>query len=422
MYKALSASFIVGHLLTSTAHAEFSHEGSFRLRYETIDSPISAGRSGNDHLISSRFLLHSRWQQQTWFAGAELQDARAWLSQDQTPLGTDDVNALEPLQWYAGLQGDTWQATLGRQTIDLGSRRLIARNGYRNTINAFDGVVVNKQINDWNSTWLAVKPVRREPFDRDGLEQNRQELDQTEHKRRFSGVFFRRQKAQQNLEAYVFHFNDEIGRKERRTTVGGRLHLPQLAGSDWSYGLELMQQFGKSNSGGVEQDISARYINTYLAYDFDDAWQSNLQLTIDYGSGEDADPSQISSFRTAYGARRGDFGATGLYGAIGYRNIQSPELRWRIKPSDKISAFVGYRGFWVDSRDDSVSRTGLHDQTTGGSRFVGSQLESRLRYQWFKNLRIETSIIWFDKADYFNRAGVNRSNTLYGYSQFDWFF
>ena len=64
-----------------------------------------------------------------------------------TPLDTSQVNAAELLQAYLGWRVDapsaavkTSAVTVGRQTIDFGGRRLLARSAFRNTINGFTGV------------------------------------------------------------------------------------------------------------------------------------------------------------------------------------------------------------------------------------------------------------------------------------------
>ena len=101
---------------------------------------------------------------------AEIMDSRQYLSDAGSLIDTGQVNALEVLQaqvrWDAGplFTGGKHRIQLGRETLDLGNRRLVARNAYRNTINAFTGV-------DWLWTGdsggsirsFAFLPVRRLP-------------------------------------------------------------------------------------------------------------------------------------------------------------------------------------------------------------------------------------------------------------------
>ena len=46
-----------------------------------------------DELLLSRLLVHAQIKGERFYGGFELQDSRAWLEQDLTPVGTDDVNA-----------------------------------------------------------------------------------------------------------------------------------------------------------------------------------------------------------------------------------------------------------------------------------------------------------------------------------------
>jgi hypothetical protein len=110
---------------------------------------------------------------------AELMDSRQYLSDSGSAIDTTQVNAVDLLQahvrWNAGplFTGGTHRIQIGRETLDLGNRRLVARNAYRNTINAFTGV-------DWLWTSdgggsirsFAFLPVQRLPDDAPSLLDN----------------------------------------------------------------------------------------------------------------------------------------------------------------------------------------------------------------------------------------------------------
>ena len=107
-----------------------------------MDNTFRIVGPAQDELLVSRLLVHARATGERYYGGVELQDSRAWLHKDLTPVGTDDVNALEPLQLYAGYRTDKLDVQLGRMTMDVGSRRFVARNRTRNTLNGFTGINV----------------------------------------------------------------------------------------------------------------------------------------------------------------------------------------------------------------------------------------------------------------------------------------
>ncbi|MEO0712760.1 MAG: alginate export family protein, partial [Pseudomonadota bacterium] len=108
--------------------------GEARIRYESLGEQFRAGGSGGDQLLAMRTLLLAEAETGTWTLGIEMQDSRTYLDDDGTPLSSSFVNTLEPLQLYAKRDAFGGTLKLGRQTLDIASRRFVERNDFRNTI------------------------------------------------------------------------------------------------------------------------------------------------------------------------------------------------------------------------------------------------------------------------------------------------
>ncbi len=202
-------------------------EGSYRVRYEALDGQFRAGANGSDEMLVERLLLHARFATSSIYAGAELQDSRAQLANSGSPVGTDDVNTFELLRAYLGYRrssvlrdGDELDLTLGRITIDTGSRRLVARNRFRNTLNAFAGI-----HGRWTGTkgdqlqaFLTV-PVERRPGDAASLLDNRPDFDRDADHVRFWGIHYTKPAVfgHSTGELYLYGLN-ENDPAERATT------------------------------------------------------------------------------------------------------------------------------------------------------------------------------------------------------------
>ena len=121
--------------------------GSYRLRFEHQEDSFRPGTSGTDQMLVSLLLLSAKASGEHWFGEVELEDARAWLDDAGSPLGTDDVNTLEPLQAYAGWRQSSGEnqslaVRAGRMTLDIAGRRQIGRSVYPNTKNSFTGATM----------------------------------------------------------------------------------------------------------------------------------------------------------------------------------------------------------------------------------------------------------------------------------------
>ena len=84
------------------------------------------------------------------------------------------VNSVELLRAYLEVTGTAsgrfageHELQLGRMTMDFGSRRLVARNRFRNTSNAFTGVAWTwKGVRDHTLRAFYVLPLKRRPTSR----------------------------------------------------------------------------------------------------------------------------------------------------------------------------------------------------------------------------------------------------------------
>lgn len=412
-------------------------EGSYRIRYETLDHPFRAGTSGSDQILAERLLLFVRFEGRNFYAGAELEDSRVQVDDRGTPLGTDDVNAGELLRAFVGFRsqnllrrGDRFDVQIGRITLGMGSRRLSARNRFRNTINGFTGL---------HATWTSPKgtrlqafftlPVNRKPSEFDRLARNDIELDHESLDVRFWGLHAARERfiGPVAVEADLFVLNESDSprnptRNRDLVTPGFRLHLPPSSGG-WDFEVEAALQTGASreSANSAQLDHRAGFTHLQVGYTLDRPGSPHLEFLYDYAGGDvRPDDGENNRFDTLFGARRFEFGPTGIYGAFARSNISTPGLRFTVKPDPRVDFFLGYRPVFLASRRDAWTTSGLRDGTGSSGRFVGQQLEGRIRFSQSKGvLRLEAGGAWLIPGAFLKRvAGApGEGDPVYFYTQ-----
>ena len=119
-----------------------------RTRVEALTNRFRIDELGPTRVLAFRTRLYFEIRERTdpFRFVVELQDSRSELTDDPFIVPRRHINKLDFLQLQLQLVSDRFFGTelptalqIGRFTMDLGKRRLSARNRMRNTTNAFDG-------------------------------------------------------------------------------------------------------------------------------------------------------------------------------------------------------------------------------------------------------------------------------------------
>lgn len=404
--------------------------GEVRLRYEGIEGQFRANPriASSDHYFVSRSILKAELDFDGIGAVVEGMDSRHYGAGTRSFMNTSVVNPVDFLQAHAKLSfGElengrhTFKA--GRSTIDLGSRRLVARNKFRNTINAFDGVEYEYEDSGGNKLhafWNL--PVRRKPFRLNDLLDNEAVLDDQDRENQFYGAFFETSLSEQDkLEVYMYGLDEQGQYSLRRNiyTPGFRvLRAPAKEAVDYEF--EAAGQFGEVGSLSGRQDRLAYFFHASMGYTFDAAWSPRVRLAWDYASGDD-NPNDGDSgrFDTLFGARRFEYGPTGIYGAIARANLNSPEIRVVTKPVKDLNWMVAARAVWLAEATDFAPAGGVRDVTGSSGTHLGEQIETRLRWDVApKNVRLEVGGAYLFAGDFLKNAPNGRGEDVaYAYAQ-----
>ena len=408
-----------------------------RTRYEALNQQyrrIVNGQTGNggDQVLAFRTLVHAKADFEYVGLGAEMMDSRIELvdagsASSSTRLTPGIANPLELLQAYIevpvdniGAKGSHAMLRAGRITMDVGSRRLVARNRFRNTINAFTGLDWQWQSGNRKFRAFYTLPVNRRVDD--DIKDNKPAFDQERTERRFWGIHYSQPLLTQkdNGEIFLFALDEEdsqnFATKDREIyTFGVRLWRKPVK-QQFDYQLETVYQLGKSrtsNTATKTLDHWAHFHHAELGYSFDAPWLPRLIAQFDYASGDD-DPNdgQNNRFDTLYGARRFDFGPTSIYGAFARSNLLTPALRLNFKPIKTVKTMFSFRGYWRASTSDSWVPAGIKGQDA----YIGTQVEARLRWEPLpNNLRIEGGVAHLFSGDLIVQAG--NGDSTYAYTQ-----
>ena len=413
--------------------------GSYRTRYETLDTQFRAGRNGSDQILLLRTTLRAAIARGPFTVVGELLDALAALDDRGTPISTGLVNTAELLQGFLRWQGanvlgldGVSTATIGRFTMDIGSRRFVARNRFRNTINAFTGIDWQWQgKNGRQLRAFATLPVNRKPNTVLALRHNDAEFDEEDSGVKFWGLYLT-EKFSWGDHGELFYFgldeDDSNGRRTRNrelSTIGFRLYRKPRR-SAFDYQVESVFQFGESRSSRLSTNVTdldhfAHFQRAELGYSFAHNWRPRLLAQYDYASGDDRPIDGANErFDTLFGARRFDFGPTSIYGPFARANINSPGLRLALKPASSVSSFIAYRAYWLASKRDAWTTSGVCDVSGGSGRFIGHQVELRIRWEAApENIRIEGGVAHLFAGSFIHDASISnrQGDATYLYSQ-----
>lgn len=185
--------------------------------------------------------------------------------------------------------------------------------------------------------------------------------------------------------------------------MGGQWRSQPLA-DGWQHAGEIALQAGRSRLTALPSDTRdlnhrALFAHAEVSRQWNSRGKPRLTALIDYASGDRSlGDDRNERFDTLYGARRFDFGPTGIYGIQARANTISPGLRWQMRPSRDTGLMVGFRQFWLAEPLDVHAGTDFRQPPEAASRNVGQQLEARLRQSAGEHVELEVGAAWLDKG------------------------
>jgi hypothetical protein len=434
MRFALGAALIAGAFpLTAQAEAPtlqgaigdpegFKLSGSVRLRYEALDGQPRVGFRDSDEQLDLRSTLFGEYDSGVVRVGGELWDSRAWLAKPGSAISANEVNTLELVQAYVAAdfdgpsgEGSKSGVQLGRYTLNLGSRRLVAADDYRNTTNGYTGLRVDvKTKGGLTATAIYVLPQIRLPDDLPSVLDHDVHWDRESFDLQLWGGYVARPGLVAGATAELGYFGlherdwaEHATRNRDFDTFSARVIGEPKAGR-FDFEIEGIYQTGTIRASTAPAaavlDVDAWFLHADAGYTLPGPARLRLSLEYDRASG-DGRGASYGRFDTLFGMRRADLAPAGIYNAIGRANISTPAIRAEIAPDSRWDAFTAYRPMWLASRTDSFSTTGVRDPSGNSGNFAGHQIEARFRY-WLvpRFLRAELNALALLKGRFLETA------------------
>lgn len=420
-----------------------------RTRYEGLGGTFKPGVQGGDQVIAIQSDLWIQAQLGKFRIATEFMDSRGLDADKGSYINNNTVDTVDFIQAYASWADKNAfssnlgvEVKVGRQTMDLGSRRLVARPVYRNTVNSFTGVRLRVLDNaKWQLNSFATLPVVRFPTGTTSTSNPQmlndvQAFDQEATRTWFSGGILEGYNLVQNVNSEIYLYNlDEADswnnptHKRRYFTPGLRFYIKPSKGN-FDFQAEGMGQFGtvrNKTTDNVDRTHQAWSEHIEAGYSFDMPWSPRFFLEYDYASGSRNQSSGTDSrFDPLYAASDLDFGATGIYSAFQRSNINSPGYKFDFAPRSDLSFRLQQRMIWLASANDCwggascfssyVPVLQANKAGTSGS-FVGNQLGFSGRYNFNSSLNFEAGWFHLFKGQFAKQgiSSLNGSATAKGY-------
>ena len=389
---------------TASAASNLKITGSQRTRYERLDPQFRKGFDNSDQVVALQTTVVFDYSLDAFEVVGEIMDSRGELN-DEGSYVTNTVDTLEPIQAYVAwhkknMFDDSGDSTVrvGRLTLDLGKRRLIARNRYRNTVNNFLGADWSWHDDDGRNLRLFyLMPMSIEPADTASQLDNDVALDHTARGTRLVGAYYQLPALADKsvVETYLFDYDvdpppSNLAAAAHWLTAGARAYRTPKPGG-WGYEAEGVWEWGRA--GGTVHGVAhsnleqnAYFVHLEGGYAFDTRMRPTLLVQYDYASGDkDPNDTTIERFNTLFGARRFDFGPTGIYGPISRSNLSTPGLRLTLVPKARWQSMLAYRWLFLAEARDQWVGSGWSDPTGRSGSTIGKQLEGSFTWTAIPN-------------------------------------
>ncbi|MBI3832988.1 MAG: alginate export family protein [Planctomycetes bacterium] len=332
-------------------------------------------------------------------AAIEFQDSR--IFNDKFPDTTQDVDENEIVQAYGELyfkdalgKGDPVRFRVGRMTLDLVDRWLMARNSFGNTVFPWDGARLT--LGDQKSLWQV------DVFAAEAAERRIHQWDRPDEQTWMYGITgdWRGWSKWVTLEPYYFvRDEDHHSTTPDRTihTVGLRAYNA-FGKTGWDYDADVAFQSGE-NGRNKQRAFAARFDVGYL---FDHPWKPRVSLCGAYATG-DEDPNDRTSQRFDKLFNTSD--PISSENMFSWSNMIAPKLRVEFQPLKTVRLNAAYGAYWLDHNRDGWVQVSRTDPTGRAGTFVGQELECRVRWQVDPRVELTAGYYHFMQGDFVDKTG-----------------
>lgn len=375
---------------------------TFRLRGEGFDIPFKTDQEKNTWQWAqrARFRVSARWR--NFRTLLEFQEAISNKNIDSDVLGIPTFNAANVQQFFVahtlpnvlgtGLRNDLH---VGRINLDIGSRRLVARSRFGNNSQIFDGLhwnLANEGMWRFRAFFSQIN-FNTNTKDRLALFTNSDKL--------FWGLSYENyQNPSSRIQLYYFGIDAEDEQSARtHSTFGLRLYEPSKVGN-FDHDGESIWQVGTLNG----KDHFAHFQHLSFGYTFKYPWTPRIMAMFDYASGTDnPNGNNNHTFDGLFGARRGEFTPTSLFGPFYRANIISPGIRLILKPTPTLKFNVKFRAWYLAQSRDAWVNSGMQDPTGAAGSELGQDMEVRIQWDPWPNFSVDIGYDHFFKGDFIKR-------------------
>ncbi len=376
--------------------------GQYRMRFHNEQNMRGLGLTGRDDtFLLHRTRLYANWEATPDFrVFVEYLDAVSEFEQFP-PRGieenrSDFINIFAEATLWENAQGRLG-ARAGRQEYLFGTERLVSPLDWSNTRRTFDGATVYWRGDLWDIDGFWTRPVYPDA----------RNFDNPNNSQQFFGVYSA-YKGFSNaaLEFYYLNFSEDAGAVDFYfNTIGSRLAVDEGC---WHLEAEAAYQFGQYGNATHSAGFYTIGLGRDLALI---PRKPQLWVFFDWASG---DSIQGNGFHHLFPLGHYYLGFMDLFGR---RNIQTVNVLYKHKLSQKWRLLMWWYAFWLQRGDDvpySVAMTPLVS-TPGGSRYLGQELDLIIGYRVSPRMDVLLGYSYFWAGDFWS---TNPSATFGGDGHF----